>query len=157
MARHLVILLLAIASTLAPVLASPQNLADAIEEHRRLVAETPTPGVLNDLANLLVLAGNVAEAESTYRHVLSIDAANIEAQFNPIMRSAVKDNSLRYVQVIFMASLNASESRVYTLKDNGGQAVSNPIQVNETASAVTVNTGEIEFRVTKRALTSSMR
>ena len=60
----------------------PQNLTDAIDEHRRLAAESSAPGVLNDLANLLVLAGHTIEAESIYRRVLEVDATNGEAQFN---------------------------------------------------------------------------
>lgn len=70
-------LLLAIAAG-----AAPPNLADAIEKHRQLAAESPTPGVLNDLANLLVLDGQHPEAASIYRRVLSMDSYNVEAQFN---------------------------------------------------------------------------
>lgn len=82
MVRTVAALTLAWALVALPVAAAAQNLAEAIEEHRRLALESPTPGVLNDLANLLVLAGDRGEAESTYRRVLSMDAANSEAQFN---------------------------------------------------------------------------
>jgi tetratricopeptide (TPR) repeat protein len=62
--------------------AAPQDIGKAVAEHRRIAAESPSPGVLNDLANLLVLEGNREEAESIYRRVLSTDPANLEARFN---------------------------------------------------------------------------
>ena len=82
MASKLAVLTLAVVMHGAPAPAAPQNLPEAIAEHRRLAAESPTPGVLNDLANLLVLKGQREEAESIYRRVLSTDAGNSEAQFN---------------------------------------------------------------------------
>ena len=82
MVRNLAALTLISLFTALPAPAAPPNLADAIEQHRHLAEESPTEGVLNDLANLLVLAGNHGEAESMYRRVLSMDPANTEAQFN---------------------------------------------------------------------------
>ena len=82
MARTLAALTLVSLFTALPAPAAAPNLADAIEQHRRLAQESPTAGVLNDLANLLVLAGHHDEAESIYRRVLSMDPANVEAQFN---------------------------------------------------------------------------
>jgi tetratricopeptide (TPR) repeat protein len=86
-ASKLTILSLAVALpalTLAavPVEASPQDIGKAITEHRRLADEAPSPGVLNDLANLLVLEGRRDEAESIYRRVLGTDPGNNEAAFN---------------------------------------------------------------------------
>jgi tetratricopeptide (TPR) repeat protein len=58
------------------------NLLEVLESQRALAEENPTPEILNDLANLLVLSGHSNEAESTYRRVLQIDAYNVAAQFN---------------------------------------------------------------------------
>ncbi len=81
MARTIAILTLLALLPLASA-AAPQNLTDAIAEHRRLAEESTDPGILNDLANLLVLAGHAGEAESTYRRVLASVPGNAEAQFN---------------------------------------------------------------------------
>ncbi len=62
--------------------AETPNLSEALEAQRVLAQQNPTAAVLNDLGNLLVLAGNTNEAESTYRRVLSMDAYNVAAQFN---------------------------------------------------------------------------
>ena len=75
-------LVLVCALTPAVAAAETPNLTQAIEEHRRLALQSPTPGVLNDLANLLVLVAQRTEAESIYQRVLSIDPQNVEAQFN---------------------------------------------------------------------------
>jgi tetratricopeptide (TPR) repeat protein len=58
------------------------NLLEALEAQRLLAQQSPTVSVLNDLGNLMVLAGLSNEAESTYRRVLIIDAGNVPAQFN---------------------------------------------------------------------------
>lgn len=60
----------------------PPNLAEAIASQQRLVEESPTPGALNDLGNLLVLAGRYDEAETHYRRALSVDPAGTRARFN---------------------------------------------------------------------------
>jgi tetratricopeptide (TPR) repeat protein len=62
--------------------ADAPNLLEALETQRSLADENPTPAILNDLGNLLVLAGYANEAESTYQRVLVIDAYNVAAQFN---------------------------------------------------------------------------
>jgi tetratricopeptide (TPR) repeat protein len=58
------------------------NLLEALEGQRALAEQAPTPAILNDLGNLLVLAGQRNEAESTYRRVLSMEPYNVAAQFN---------------------------------------------------------------------------
>ena len=80
--RAAIALLLSTALPAPASAATPPNLAKAIEEQRKLAEESAAPGVLNDLANLLVLAGQRGEAESIYRRVLTLDAANDEARFN---------------------------------------------------------------------------
>jgi len=81
-ARKTILLALAVSLCTLWVSAETPNLAAAIEQHRLLAQESPTPGVLNDLANLLVLDGSHGEAESIYRRVLSMDHLNSEARFN---------------------------------------------------------------------------
>ena len=62
--------------------AEPPNLAQALEAQQLLAADSPTPEVLTDLGNLLVMAGRVSEAESTYRRVMSMDPSHAGAPFN---------------------------------------------------------------------------
>lgn len=62
--------------------ATPPNLAEAILSQQRVVEVSPTSGAINDLANLLVLAGRYDEAEQQYRRALSLDAADTRTRFN---------------------------------------------------------------------------
>ena len=81
-ASFAVLFLLAV-STLEPIVAEPSGLASAIRAHRTLVSEQPGDlEVLNDLGNLLVLAGEMAEAEQVYRQALHIDRDFAEAHYN---------------------------------------------------------------------------
>lgn len=68
---------------LAAFAATPPNLAKALEAQRALVAENPNdPQVLNDLGNLLILAGSRSEAESAYRRALEIAPGMTSARYN---------------------------------------------------------------------------
>jgi len=62
--------------------AEPPNLAEALEAQQQLAVDSPTPAVLTDLGNLLVLAGRVSEAEATYRRVMAMDPGHVGAPFN---------------------------------------------------------------------------
>jgi tetratricopeptide (TPR) repeat protein len=75
-------LLISLSTAGLAIAADPPNLAEVLESQRALAQENPTPAILNDLGNLLVLAGHGNEAESTYRRVLQMDAHNAAAQFN---------------------------------------------------------------------------
>jgi TPR repeat/Tetratricopeptide repeat len=68
---------------LAATAAVPPNVAKTIEAQRHLAAERPQDAaVFNDLANLLLLAGQTAEAESTYRQAIELDPNKATALFN---------------------------------------------------------------------------
>lgn len=60
----------------------PPNLPEAIASQRRIVESSPTAASLNDLANLMVLAGSLDEAERLYRRALSFETDNLRARFN---------------------------------------------------------------------------
>lgn len=74
--------LLVLASTSPGRAAEPPNLAEALATQQQLAADTPTPQILTDLGNLLVMAGRVSEAESTYRRVMAMDPGHVGAPFN---------------------------------------------------------------------------
>lgn len=75
------VLLLAV-SALRPVTAQP-GLTEAIATYRARAAEEPrNPEVLTDLGNLLVLSGEMVEAEELYRRVLDLDEAQVTARYN---------------------------------------------------------------------------
>lgn len=74
----------------------------------------------------------------------------VPAQFNPILRHALQDNSIRMVQVVFNATLTAKGSAVFNLKDdNGAVAPADPVTVSENGDIVTVNTGALKFTIKK--------
>jgi len=61
----------------------PPNLQAAIEKQQRLAAQRPQDAaVFNDLGNLLVMAGQPAEAEAAYRHAVEIDPHRLSALYN---------------------------------------------------------------------------
>lgn len=63
--------------------AAPPNLERALASQRALAAERPDdPQVLNDLGNLLGLAGDTAQAEDAYRRALEIAPDLTSARYN---------------------------------------------------------------------------
>lgn len=68
---------------IAATAAVPPNLARTIESQRHLAAERPQDAsVFNDLGNLLLLGGQAAEAEATYRKAIELDPDKTTALFN---------------------------------------------------------------------------
>lgn len=73
----------AVLAALAALAAAPPNLAKALDSQRAIAAENPNdPHVLNDLGNLLLLAGRRDEAESAYRRALEIAPEMTSARYN---------------------------------------------------------------------------
>lgn len=71
---------LAVVAALAAV---PPNLGRALEAQRKQAADHPQDaGVANDLGNLLLLAGQPAEAEASYRKAVELDPHRVSALFN---------------------------------------------------------------------------
>ena len=63
--------------------AVPPNIQAALERQQRLAAERPQDAaVLNDLGNLLVMAGEPSEAEAAYRRAVEVDPHRLSAQYN---------------------------------------------------------------------------
>lgn len=71
------------AVTLMAVTVPPPNLSRALEVQRELVAQSPDDvRALNDLGNLLTLAGDLEGAESAYRRALDIEPDKASARYN---------------------------------------------------------------------------
>jgi len=71
------------AVTLAAMTATSPNLDKALEAQRALAAEYPEDArVFNDLGNLLVLAGDLDQAEQAYLYALELDPRKVSARFN---------------------------------------------------------------------------
>lgn len=71
------------AVTLAAMNVSPRNLETALRAQQELVAANPGDArVFNDLGNLLVLAGDLAQAEAAYLHALELDPEKVSTRFN---------------------------------------------------------------------------
>ena len=63
--------------------AVPPNIQAALERQQRLAAERPRDAaVLNDLGNLLIMAGEPSEAEAAYRHAVEVDPHRLSALYN---------------------------------------------------------------------------
>jgi hypothetical protein len=72
------------------------------------------------------------------------------AQFSPLTRWWVKDNSIRNLRVSFLADVGANGTSIYTFSDNGsGNSNDNTLNVNDDGSLVTVVTGPLKFTVNK--------
>ncbi len=79
----LAVLSLLVVATLAPVVAAPPGLTYALRAQRALAQERPgDPQILNDLGNLLVLAGEFTEGEEVYRQALDLDPQFVDAHYN---------------------------------------------------------------------------
>jgi len=76
-------LLLFLAGAIAALAGPPANLDEALSAQRSLVASHPTDtDLLNDLGNLLVLAGHFEEAEDSYRRAIEIDPEDADSHYN---------------------------------------------------------------------------
>jgi Tfp pilus assembly protein PilF len=74
---------LALLAALAAAAVAPPNLQEALVAQRALAADHPgDPQVLNDLGNLLVLAGELQEAEETYHRSLELAPENATTRYN---------------------------------------------------------------------------
>ena len=63
--------------------AVPPNIQSALERQQRLATERPRDAaVLNDLGNLLVMAGEPSQAEAAYRRAVEVDPHRLSAQYN---------------------------------------------------------------------------
>ncbi len=70
-------------AALVSVAAKPPKLDEALAAQRGLAAQRPSDvKVLNDLANLLVLAGELEEAEATYREALRVAPDETVVRYN---------------------------------------------------------------------------
>lgn len=62
---------------------TPPQLGAAIAEQRNLASTRPSDaGVWNDLGNLLVMSGNLDEADGAYGRALELDPGSVHARFN---------------------------------------------------------------------------
>ncbi len=76
-------LVLVMAGSLAAVATSPGYLLDAIAAQRILSAQNPSDSdVLNDLANLLAMAGKLSEAEEVYWRAVDLSPSDTSIRYN---------------------------------------------------------------------------
>ena len=81
--RKAIVLALTLVAALAAYAAAPPRLVRAIAAQRELAARLPQDvEVANDLGNLLVLAGELAEAEQIYLRALALDPDNASTHYN---------------------------------------------------------------------------
>jgi tetratricopeptide (TPR) repeat protein len=74
---------LVLAAALAALAAAPSQLPEALEAQRTQAESNPRdPEVLNDLANLLVLSGELEEAEGVYGRALELDPERASTRYN---------------------------------------------------------------------------
>ena len=67
----------------ASALDRPRHLNDAIRSQKRIASARPdSAGVLNDLGNLLTLAGRLEEAEEAYRQALAVAPDDSTTHYN---------------------------------------------------------------------------
>jgi len=97
-------LFLAVASALAAVATSPGYLLDAVESQRKLSVQNPgNTQILNDLANLLVMAGDLPGAQETYRRALDLAPGDTSIRYNlalALMESAQNQEATDHLQSI---------------------------------------------------------
>ncbi len=74
---------LILATSLAAMATSPAYLLDAIAAQKTLSLQSPGDAdVLNDLGNLLAMAGRLSEAEEAYRRAVGLEPANTSSRYN---------------------------------------------------------------------------
>ena len=79
----LAVLLLLSLPAARSIAVAPPGVAEAIRAQRSLLEATPRSlTLLNDLANLLALAGHAEEAEEVYRHALEVDPESVATHYN---------------------------------------------------------------------------
>ena len=72
-----------VAVALGVARAQPPELRDAIDTQIELASENPSdPGVLSDLGNLQVLAGDLDGAETSYRRAISVAPSHAAGHYN---------------------------------------------------------------------------
>ena len=77
----------------------PPNLDDALSSQRSLAASNPGDArVLNDLANLLVLTGRLAEAEETYARAVTLAPDNAAIRYNHALALQQLDRHKRAIK-----------------------------------------------------------
>lgn len=79
--------------------------------------------------------------------IQSPNGADENAQFSVMSRW--RDGSIRWVKCDFQATVSASNRSVYQLITNSSHTTSTALQVEETESAIQVNTGPLLFSVNK--------
>ncbi len=76
-------LALVLVTSLAALAVSPAYLLDAIAAQKSLALQNPgDTDILNDLGNLLVMAGRLSEAEETYRRAVELEPEKTSSRYN---------------------------------------------------------------------------
>lgn len=76
-------LLIFLAGTLVALAGTPPNLDEAIRQQRAQIATQPADaGSLNDLGNLLALAGDLEAAQEAYRQAIALAPENASSYYN---------------------------------------------------------------------------
>jgi hypothetical protein len=93
-------LLVFLTGTFVALAGTPTNLQEALQAQRAQVAANPGDGdLLNDLGNLLALAGNFAEAEEVYRRALEVEPTDVTSLYNLALVLQEQDDTKQATKV----------------------------------------------------------
>ena len=156
--------MLFLAGALVALAGTPANLQEALQAQRALVVAHPTDAdLLNDLGNLLALAGDLDEAEEVYRRALAIDPVDVTAQYN--LALVLNEQGKAKEALHTLQSILESEPRhawthyqlgtLYADKNNRKQAVhhyAEAFSIDRSLTSPKVNPHIIENRLATEAM-----
>lgn len=107
-------LLVFLAGALVALAGTPANLQEALQAQRALVAENPGDAdLLNDLGNLLALAGDLEDAEEVYGRALEVDPGDVTTLYNLALVLREQDENKRAMKT-FKTILESDPRHAWT-------------------------------------------
>jgi tetratricopeptide (TPR) repeat protein len=142
----------------------PPNLPQALAAQQQLAGQQPgDPAVLNDLGNLLRLAGRLPEAEEAYQRAIALDPGRVPAHFNLallLQQRGARDEALaEFQRVVELAPDDAwAHYQIGTILESKGadsqavQAYARAFALDPNLAFPNVNPHVIENRLLTAAL-----
>jgi len=157
-------LLVFLAGALVALAGTPANLQEALQAQKSLVAENPRDAdLLNDLGNLLALAGDFAQAEEIYHRALEIEPDDVTALYN-LALVLREQGELKAARKTFEAILEVDPRHAWTHyqlgalldeQDNRSRAVQHYAEafaIDRTLTSPKVNPHIVENQLATEAL-----